>query len=175
MNIFKLFVFLPIIATLFSGCIIKYDDDYDYKDECSSPVYMSYKKLRDDYPKILPPREIGKAGKIYIFGNILLINEKNVGIHIVDNTNRQEPIPKSFISIPGNVDMAVKDGYLYVDSFIDMIVLNINDINNIVKVHREEKVFPYNPTQILTEEDMKKDRCYGYGYDDTKGVIIGYE
>lgn len=164
----KLFIFSLILASLFSGCTEKYPYD-----DCHQPIYLSYEKLRADYPAIKEPREIGKAGKIYVYGDILLINEKNIGIHVVDNSNKEKPKNMHFIEIPGNIDLAVKKGYLYADSFVDLIVLNINDINNITKVHRKEKVFPYNSEQALSQEDLDKYRCYDY--DEKRGVIIGYK
>lgn len=48
-----------------------------------------------------------------------------------------------FIEIPGNIDLAVKDDYLYVDSFKDLIVLNIKDIDNISEIYTKENIFPY--------------------------------
>ncbi len=166
----KLLVYSLIFASLFSGCV----DRYDY-DGCHKPTYLSYEKLRTDYPAIKAPREIQKAGKIYVYGDILLINEKNLGIHIVDNSNKSQPKNLHFIEIPGNIDLAVKEGYLYVDSFIDLIVLNINDITNVTKVHRKESVFPYNVEQALSQEDLDKNRCYHSEKDEINGVIIGYE
>jgi hypothetical protein len=171
MNKIKLFIYMILFLSTFSGCIpmIDYDDDYY---SCKDPKYISYTDLREKYPAIKEPREIQKAGKIYIYGDTLLINEKNKGIHVVDNSNKQNPKHIKFIEIPGNIDLAVKDGYLYVDSFIDLVVLNITDINNITKVHRQEKVFPYNHLQALSEEDLKKDRCYP---DESRGVVVGYK
>jgi len=165
----KLFVFSALVVSLFSGCTEKYPYD-----GCHEPIYLSYEKLREDYPVIKEPREIGKAGKIYVYGDILLINEKNIGIHVVDNSNKEKPKNLHFIEIPGNIDLAVKEGYLYVDSFIDLIVLNINDIDNITKVDRKEEVFPYNSEQALSKEDLEKDRCYHYD-GEKNGVIIGYK
>jgi hypothetical protein len=165
----KLFAFSIILVSLFSGCTEKYPYD-----DCHEPIYLSYEKLRADYPSFKGPREIGKAGKIYVYGDILLINEKNKGIHVVDNSDKAKPKNIHFIEIPGNIDLAVKDGYLYVDSFIDLIVLDINNIENIIKVHRKEKVFPYDSEQALSQEDLDKDRCYHHE-DEKNGVIIGYK
>lgn len=164
----NLFVYSLACATLFTGCIEKYPYD-----DCHEPIYLSYEKLRAYYPAVKEPREIGKAGKIYVYGDTLLINEKNKGIHVVDNRVKETPVKKYFIEILGNIDMAVKDDYLYVDSFTDLIVLSIKDIDNISVVHRKEKVFPYDYEQALSSKDMDKDRCYGY--DEDRGVIIGYE
>jgi len=167
---FKLFIFSVAVASLFSGCV----DKYDY-DGCHDLKYISYEKLREDYPAIKKPREIEKAGKIYVYGDILLINEKNKGIHIVDNHVKETPVRKKFIELPGNIDMAVKDGFLYVDSYVDLVVLDIRDINNIkrVKSARKEDIFPYDYESVINKDDMDKYRCSGY--DKKRGIIIGYE
>lgn len=163
----KLFVFSVILASLFSGCIRKYPHD-----DCHKPIYLSYEKLRADYPVIKEPREIGKAGKIYVYGDTLLINEKNKGIHVVDNRVKETPVKKKFIEIPGNTDIAVRDGFLYADSFTDLVILDIRDIDNITVVNRKKEVFPYDLYQTLSQEDLEKDRCYA---DPKKGVVIGYK
>jgi len=165
----KLFIFSLLFASLFVGCI----DRYDYKG-CHKPIYLSYEKLRNDYPEVLPPREIDKAGKIYVYGDTLLVNEKNKGIHIIDNSNKEKPIRKHFIKILGNIDMAIKDGYLYVDSYIDLVVLDIRDIDNIVEIKeaRKEGIFPYDHDLGISKEDMDKNRC---GYDENRGIVIGYK
>ncbi len=162
----KLFVFSLILASFFSGCIRKIPYD------CDEPIYLSFEKLRSAYPAVKEPREIDKAGKIYVYGDILLINEKNKGVHVVDNRVKETPVRKYFIEIPGNIDMAIKDDYLYVDSFTDLVVLSIKDIDNIHVIYRKEKVFPYDITQALAKDDSKRNLC---SYDETRGFIIGYK
>ncbi len=168
---------LPLITILlsvvFNGCIKKYE--YESDKGCREPIYLSYDDLRSKYPAIKEPREIKKAGKIYVYGDTLLVNEKNIGIHVIDNRVKESPQAKKFIEIPGNIDLAVKDGYLYADSFTDLVVIDIRDIKNIavVKNARKESIFPYDYLQSLTQEDLDKDnKCYGY--DDGKSVIVGY-
>lgn len=44
---------------------------------------------------------------------------KYEGVHVIDNSNPQQPQKISFINIPRNVDISVKDGFLYADSLMD--------------------------------------------------------
>ncbi len=166
----RMLIGVTIILSFFGGCI----DRYDYDDGCERPVYLSYEKLRSNYPSIEKPREIKKAGKIYVYGDILLINEKGKGIHVVDNRVKETPVRKKFIDIPGNIDLAVKDGYLYVDSFIDLVILDIRDIDNIKIVNRKEEVFPYDAFQALSQDELNKNRCYR-SFDKDRGVIVRYK
>jgi len=154
---------------MFQGCIFKIDDDYDYDKGCNEPVYLSYKDLRQK-PRILSPQRVKKAGKIYIYKDTLFINEPNVGVHVIDNSDPSHPKNLAFIDLPGNIDIAVKDGYLYADSFTDLVVLDVRDTKHIVKVHRQEEVFAYDPYQVGVKEGVYP--CYA---DRKKGVVIGYK
>jgi len=157
-----------MIVIMISGC------DYKYENPCKKAKYISAEELRADYPKVSAPREIGKAAKIYNYmdGDILLVNEKNKGIHVINNRVRETPQNIAFIEIPGNIDMAVKDGYLYVDSFTDLLVLDIRDINDIKTVYRKEKVFPYDAMQAA---DKTSGECYDYDYSKTDAFVIGFK
>jgi len=81
------------------------------------------------------------AGKIYIFGKYLFVNELYQGIHVFDNSNPSHPVNLSFISIPGNVDLAVKSGILYADNYIDLLSFDITDPANPKLIKRLEDVF----------------------------------
>ncbi|RUM65153.1 MAG: hypothetical protein DSZ05_06565 [Sulfurospirillum sp.] len=161
-----LFLSLPALLLL-NGCIFKIDDDYNYK--CHKPIYMDYKTLRE-MPAIEAPRDIKSAGKIYVWNNTLFVNEPNKGIHVIDISDKSAPQKLSFIKLPGNIDIAVKDGYLYADSFIDLVVLDVHDVHNITRVHREEEVFAYNPRQAIKNHEI-----YLCSTDPKKGVVIGYK
>jgi hypothetical protein len=49
------------------------------------------------------PRPLRESGKILVLGNLLLVSEPNVGVHIFDNSNPSEPKVKYFRNITGNV------------------------------------------------------------------------
>ena len=145
----KVLSFVIMIAFIMSGC----EEKYKY-DGCHEAKVISYKQLRTEYPKVEQGREIGKAAKIYNYknGDILLINERNKGIHVVDNRIKHKVTKGDhFIEIPGNVDMAVKDGYLYADSFTDMLVLiSVTSITS--KLSHERRV---SSLKILTKWQEK--------------------
>ena len=151
------------------GCSKKYDD------KCKDAEYISVEKLRADYPRISAAREIEKAAKIYNYqdGEILLVNERNKGIHVINNRVKETPVRVSFIEIPGNVDMAVKDGYLYVDSFTDLLVMDIRNINDVKTIYRKEKIFPYDAMQAVAS--LKEDgECYRYDTSKKDVFVIGF-
>ena len=134
-----------------------------------SPVYMSYEQLRDSVV-FEAPRDLGHRGKIYLYKQFLLISQPNQGIHVVDNEDPENPQNIGFIVIPGNVDMAVKDDILFADSFIDLVMVDIRDMENVQEVNRRQNVFPYNPRQALGENQWILEEV-----DRSKGVVIGVE
>jgi hypothetical protein len=126
-----------------------------------TPEYMSYEEFREAVVAE-QPRNLSNPGKIYIKGNYLFINEVDKGIHVFDNTNPSSPMAISFINIPGNIDLAAFGDLLYVDSYSDLLTLNIANPNSISVVSRNENVLP--------------ERNYGwqYNYDPALGVPINW-
>ena len=111
---------------------------YDYQ----IPVLEKMSSIRAKSILIREPKPISNSGKIYLFKEYLLINEPNEGIHIFDNSNPASPKALNFISIPGNVDMAVNDNMLYADSYVDLIVVDISNPSTPDIIERIEDVFP---------------------------------
>lgn len=88
------------------------------------------------------PRTLVKPGKIYTKDQYLYINEIKEGIHVIDNSNPSAPKTVSFIRIPGNGDIAIRNNILYADSYMDLVAFDISDPRNIRVVNRVESVFP---------------------------------
>jgi hypothetical protein len=91
---------------------------------------------------VLPPQPREVQGKIYSYGQYLLLGELDKGIHVFNNTDKANPVATSFINIPGNRDMAIRGGKLYADSYVDLLVFDMTDPLNISLVNRLEDVFP---------------------------------
>lgn len=126
-----------------------------------TPVYTSLEELRSS-TDVEDPREVLQSGKIYYINDHLLINEPNEGIHIINNVDPSNPRNVAFIKIPGNFDMAANGNYLYADSYIDLVVFDISNIENPVEVERMENIFPgYN--------------SYGYYLDPELGLVTDWE
>ena len=147
---------------MITGCGIEYRDD----PRCAKSNYMTYEELRASV-SVEESREIKDAGKIYVYGDTLLVNEKEKGVHIIDNSDKKNPINRAFVNVLGSSDIAVKDGYMMVDSFMDLVVIDIHDMNNIKEVNRTINIF------------SKGDQPYYWnnicGFDLDKGVILGVD
>jgi len=151
------------VALLFSGCSDRIVDIFT----ANSPVYMSYEDLRDAVEQ-KAAAELVNPGKIYFKDDYIFIVEKMKGIHIIDNTNPANPQNISFVEVPGNVDIAIKDNILYADSYIDLVAIDVSDLGNIKEVGRVEEVLPY--TLPPFDEDYPLARI-----DKDKGVVTGWE
>jgi hypothetical protein len=135
-----------------------------------TPTYMSWKDLRSAV-KGGQARTPVKRGKIGIRGNLVFLNEPNKGIHVFDNANPAAPKALAFINIPGNVDLAVRGGVLFADSFVDLVAIDISALPEVKELNRQVDVFPYDPLQAA-EEDVW---YYGEELDKTKGVVISWK
>ncbi|MFI1771986.1 LVIVD repeat-containing protein [Thalassobellus citreus] len=130
------YLLLSLVLVLVSSCD---NDDYELV-QVATPQLMSKSDFRKSV-EITPAKSIKEAGKIYAYKNYIFVNDLNKGIHVIDNSNPENPIAIKYINIPGNEDISVKDDYLYADSAIDLLVFDLSDINNISLVERLEDVF----------------------------------
>jgi hypothetical protein len=113
----KLFLIVLLITS--AGCF--------QRDE---PVSLSlgYKPVYStDDPNIAleSPREVREPGKISIYGKYLLVNEVNKGIHFFDNEDPSQPIALSFLKIPGNTEMAIRNDVLYANHLGNIVALTL--------------------------------------------------
>ena len=132
-------LFAIIVIVFLEGCSDSCDTSYNMV--YYEPVYTTLEELRTSV-EVVAAREITKSGKIYLINGYLLINEPNEGIHIIDNSNPSNPVSKSFLKIPGNFDMAAVDGYLYADSYMDLVVFDISNVEEPLEIKRVEDLFP---------------------------------
>ena len=159
------FIFLLSFLSLvvFNSCEDKLFETF----KANVPIYLSFDEIRSSV-KNEPANAITSPGKIYFKDNYIFINEYLKGIHVIDNSDPSSPQNISFIAIPGNIDMSVKNNILYADSYVDLVAIDISDINNISVVDREKEIFPYTlPPYDYTYRVAKIDY--------TKGIVIGWK
>ncbi|MDF1695696.1 MAG: hypothetical protein P1U56_07700 [Saprospiraceae bacterium] len=149
------FFFIGILGiTLLSSCL---------KDECNStqgiytyePVYMTKEEINSQSITSESSAPLKNPGKIYYQGDVLFISEVGEGVHIFDNSDKSNPVPISFLKIPGNVDVSFKGSHLIADSYLNILIIDISDINN--------------PVVESRIEDIKTDYYY---YDEEKEAYI---
>lgn len=154
---------LSFFAILFISC-----EDSTYREyEGYAPVYMSYPDLRAAV-KTVQNVDLKNPGKIYYKDNYIFIVEELKGIHVYDNTDPSSPVKKTFVNLPGVVDISISGYILYSDSFVDLVILDVQNIDNIHEVGRVTDILPY------TVPPSKEDHPRGQ-VDNKKGVVIDWE
>lgn len=113
----------------------------------ATPQVMSKSDFRASL-EVLPPQPIDESGKMYAYANYIFVNDQYRGIHVIDNSNPVTPTAIAFLKIAGNVDIAIKNNYLYADSATDLVVFDISNIQSIEPIERLEDVFSVYDYQI---------------------------
>jgi hypothetical protein len=152
-----------LVALAFNSC-----EDSTYREyEGNAPVYMSYDDLRSS---VVTENNVDlvNPGKIYYKDNYIFIVEELKGIHVFDNTDPSSPVKKTFIKLPGVVDISISGYILYADSFVDLVILDVQNIDNIHETGRVKDVLPY--TVPATGNDLPT--AY---VDNKKGVVTGWD
>ncbi|WP_372776152.1 LVIVD repeat-containing protein [Mangrovibacterium sp.] len=160
-RVLYIFLFMGLLAL--SGCEDKIYESY----LANSPVYMSYDDLRSAV-KTESPRELKNPGKIYFKDNYIFINEQTEGVHVLNVQDPANPEEIAFLSIPGNIDLAIKDDVLYADSYVDLVAIDLSDLSNMHEVGRVEDIFPYTLPEYDT--DYRLDEI-----EEEKGVVLAWE
>jgi hypothetical protein len=136
----KLLQFLAFayIALANSACTDNCETTRTYR--TTVPVTLTLEQIRSGIAAEAP-QDLKNPGKIYVKDNYIFINEVKKGIHIIDNTNPQQPQNIAFLKIPGVIDMAVKDNTLYADNYIDIVAFDISNPKTIKETGRVKEVF----------------------------------
>ncbi|MCC6817852.1 MAG: hypothetical protein IT245_03045 [Bacteroidia bacterium] len=130
-------ILLILPAVAFIGCE---DKCYYYADVDSfEPILQPLSDIKNSF-SIEQDYPISKPGNIYSYKNFLLVSEKTVGIHILDNTNPANPIPLKFIQLKGNTNFSIVDDILLADNGPDLLSIDISNLNDIKLVKRLEQI-----------------------------------
>ncbi|MFN8670735.1 MAG: hypothetical protein U0457_01470 [Candidatus Sericytochromatia bacterium] len=153
----KFILFYLFLLIIDFSCITGLD--YDYKTEL---IYVAFDKFKDKI-KITNTRPLHQVNKIYTYKKFLFINDSNMGVHIIDNTNPSEPKNKGFLQIPFNEDISIKKDVLYADSLDELIAIDISEIEkNKINITKRLKMETY----FLNNK---------FVFDKNKGISIGYK
>ncbi len=92
--------------------------------------------------KTMESRDLERTSRISFKDDYIYIVELYEGIHVINNVNPQAPKTEYFISIPGCVDMAIKNAELFARSAEDLVAIDISDISNVKEITRVKETFP---------------------------------
>lgn len=132
------FIAFCFVFILLQGCL---KDKATYTYTILTPIYKTKEQVQANI-KSNAPQKIQSPGKIFIYGNYIFLNERDKGVHVIDNTNPANPVARAFIDIPGNLDIAVKGNTLYADMYGDLVAVDITDPLNAKLMKDIPGVFP---------------------------------
>jgi hypothetical protein len=114
-----------IASLLYTGCLkdrIRGTQSYTIY----TPVYTLKSTVRAAINGN-PNQPVAQAGQIYTKGNFIYLNDVNVGIHIIDNSDPTHPVQTAFLNIPGNENIAIRGNILYADMYADLLAIDISN------------------------------------------------
>ena len=151
-------------ALCVSSCMDKYTEEL----MMNFPVYMDYTTLRSSVQPA-QARNLVQPGKICFQDHYLLIVEYHEGIHVIDVSQPANPQNKVFIEVPGCIDIAVNGNTLYADSYVDLVIIDLSDINHPKETNRLQDAFPY------TVPAAENEKLPYAEVEQEKGVVISWE
>jgi hypothetical protein len=149
----KIIVKLFLLAILLSGLNACTKDTVSEHYTFYRPQY----KTRDEVKagiKSSPTISISNAGKIFVKGQYVFLNDIDKGVHIIDYSNPVLPRNIAFIHIPGCRDISVKDNYLYADCYTDLVTVDISNPLNAKMKSFINGVFPQRSYMQGTDPNM---------------------
>jgi len=183
----KWFITPILIGSCFVSMGCYYEGCDSDESTCVKPVTLTWDELRADIePRYGNQETLTSPGKTYALGSYLFIIDKFRGVHIIDQTDNQNPIRIVFIPIQGISSLSIEGNYLYANSFTDLVVIDYQKIldgtfdetdayrqENIFSPPSYEDFFPDDYAVKGEEEDYE-----GFIVQDSSspenGFIIGY-
>jgi len=126
------------------------------------PVVKSLTEIRNSV-SISAARQTNSDGKIYVAKDYLFYIAQEEGVHVFDNHTPSSPQNLAFINLEGVHDIAVQGNFLYADNYVDLLVFDISNINNITLIQTV-------PNTIAFFPDYPENADF---YDYTVGTDVG--
>jgi hypothetical protein len=133
--------------------------------------------FKEEAVAVTEPVPMQESGKIYAYKDYVFVNDVFRGFHILDNSDPSAPENIGFIKLEGNNDISIKDDRLFADSYGDLVVLDISDIDNIPPAKRmENAIYQQFWCTMGAEVEWPQADFFDYGdLDASKEAIIGWE
>ena len=143
----------------------------------ATPLTADLITFKEEAVEITGPIDIVQSGKIYAYKNYIFVNDIGRGVHVLDNTNPEAPQKIRFIKLEGNQDISIKNDRLYGDSYGDLVVMDISNMNNIGNIKRLENAI-YQQFWCTVGFDVDWPTADAYDYSDldaNREAIVGWE
>jgi len=168
-------LYLFFVSVIITSCFGKIDPGGNSPENQKvigfKPIYgevVSSKKIiySDTAQPVVSP------GNIYVKGNLIYQAEIGKGIHVIDNTVSTLAHRVGFITVNGSSQISIKGNFLYTNSYDDLVVVDMSDINNITEVSRVKGAFPEGRSNYFLIEPTESGYFECPRYD---SVVIGWK
>ncbi len=152
------------LLCLLGGCEKEERSFYDGLGK--KPVYITSGELQDIRNE--PPQPIQLSGTIFLQDTLLFVLEQRKGIHVFSLKDSLNSVNLAFFKIPAITDFVISGQVLYADSWKDLVVIDISDLQAIKATDRIVNVISpvfYPPLY----------NGYFECADESKGAIIDWE
>ena len=165
----KTMLLFNLCLFVLTGCENRVTEMVTYK--INEPVFMATETFRNSVKVTNGPRNITSVGKMCFYNHYLYISEPEKGIHIINNADPANPQQTGFIELLGNADLAIRNGMLYADSYIDLVWFDVSNPALPELKGRLDSIFP---TAVpMTQNQYGIDYTASYPATN-KGIIIGW-
>ena len=183
MRITGFFLTLVICASFLSSCNQDIVGDVTVTFQEGTALYADLDEIRST--RLLgEARPIDNPGKIFVSPDYLFIGEEGQGIHVVDNSNPEQPLNQAFINIPGNREYFFQNDMIYAESYYDVLKIDVSNPNQPLLVTRVlegvadelvngqgEALIGFNFEEVTRNLD-KDDNIYDYIWDLGNGSFV---
>ena len=109
-----------------------------------TPYFMQRSELEKSVFFADRATEMVNPGKIWVAENKIYIVERYKGVHIIDNSDPSNPRQAGFIVAPGCMDVAIREGILYLDNAVDLVAFDMTGgaVTKRIKDYFPEPVSP---------------------------------
>jgi hypothetical protein len=108
------------------------------------PVYSNDSSIL--LPRLMTPQPVQHPGKIYVKGNLIFQNEVGDGIHVIDNSDPAAARRIGYIRLLGNTEMSIKGNFLYANSYVDLVIIDVYNWRHPIQVKRLKNAFQHGMT-----------------------------
>ena len=165
---------LPLILLLFAAVVAGCADRTVRSYTANIPEYQDIDTWRTAPITFGAAQELKNPGKIYVYGNLLLVGEQMKGVHFFNNADPSNPVNLGFLPVTANVDMAVRENVLYLDSYRDLLAFDISNPSNPTLLSRTEDALEFDRWEefaCLPGFDMS----YPFAVvDPNEGIVTGW-
>ncbi len=133
----KKVLFMASALLLVASSCVKNKGEVSYTYNKAIAQYDDIDAIRNQ-SLIEAPRAVTNISKVFYGADVVLIGERNEGIHVINNTNRNSPSKSVFINLPYCNEFFVDGNTLYAESHYDIVKIDISNTSAPSLIKRAE-------------------------------------